>query len=1176
MPKRRQKADEELDHAEVLTHPDRDVQNLINQYVHILRQQDWGKRDYLRSVRVFWKAHPRDLNVEILIPLWAQKLEAEREKAERKGRKLPEPRYRMQLSQNYKTASIDFLHTNFPFNELIDLLGKFSEGKGFSAQFQHENLKQKLLQNFMAQYPKLVETPAAKDELLAYLKRAYHLTLQEVLKETVKRKHGVEGDKLKQLIIESVDQRCGRLDSLQVLAEQSVNRIGMDILLGAADSMKSFELAESGTIDLGDEHSRLNPIVADEKAGPASKEDEVVNVKAVPPGHVTLDDLTSRSLPVPPIASGQDRPADAAYPEFQRDYLVAAERGGLVAAESQGEALNVTVEEVSPHHVTLDGLGPCSLPSASWLNVGHADAYQEFQQADVQCEHSVAGSQSASCRDDMGEAKTCFVCASIASIPCKGHGNSPCVVEGAFCEAHCLKGVCNLCRPALIKALKTKKAGLKTCASCGSDVIDAPSICTQCNATCCNHCALRWEEATRRKKFICATDATPAVFYKERHDAARAFAKEVEAALETEKTSSPPGKWLLSFCLMMCMLNRHRQFEILKELYHVLKKVLDYQARKGLPPAAILQSERLHFSRGEQASDEFVQGITRMARDAYGRQGHQEQLESYQQRPVKPRKRAHGELPSALPVELAAESRVAVGALISNLGATNDSLNQLVHNALNQVWADSDFELYLLVLDAGNMKQSIKDLVGLFSADRCVCFEPEKTDTEIACCINSLGLRVVLDIVGSRERTMPTLFGLLDRKTNIVHLADGPVPCDGSTWDGCVVDRQTLKALDSRTDAVKGRYVFSSRWPPLDRRVVNGVNRERFRVRDPKSPFNIFVAARMDTLGPDDMRMLLEILRRIQDAILHFLGLPMFCINGILEAGRHIDEIDRVGSQPLRDARQQRGTELESPASSIVSRIKFMGSLPLLEHLQRLRENMDVAVKPRGSDGWDLYTSACVTAGLGVLSVGGRGAGGELELLGLKDLVLGNDDKADPVTERMIRDVVAFRANRALGYDIREHLDFCARHGTSFFDQARFPNEIKALIQKLAGGGAGVLDCATCAPQPPVISRGSNGELRGSSSPDPQFNSLPPDSADLWSEFSCPMAISKGPDSSGKMDNSAPEVMPPKRRASNGCFSLRSHGLARPGPHKLAGCSPRTIDLTDSDLPVARPRPPCQ
>jgi hypothetical protein len=130
---------------------------------------------------------------------------------------------------------------------------------------------------------------------------------------------------------------------------------------------------------------------------------------------------------------------------------------------------------------------------------------------------------------------------------------------------------------------------------------------------------LRWEEAraARLQKIICATDATHAEFYKERHKTASAFANEVETALETEKTDSQPGKSLLrlldSFCLMICRLNRHLQFEIFEELYPVLKKVLDYQAQKGLPPAAILQSERLHFSRGEQASDEFVQRITRMA-----------------------------------------------------------------------------------------------------------------------------------------------------------------------------------------------------------------------------------------------------------------------------------------------------------------------------------------------------------------------------------------------------------------------------------------------------------------------------------------------------------------------------------------------------------------------------------
>ena len=443
----------------------------------------------------------------------------------------------------------------------------------------------------------------------------------------------------------------------------------------------------------------------------------------------------------------------------------------------------------------------------------------------------------------------------------------------------------------------------------------------------------------------------------------------------------------------------------------------------------------------------------------------------------------------------------------------------------------------------------------------------------------------MLDIVGSHERTMPTLLQLLDSKTCIVNLADNPVPCDGSTWDGCVVDRQMFNALEGRKDAVKGLYLFSSRWPPLDPSVVNGVDRTHFRVRAPTSPFNIFVAARMDRLGPDDWRMLWEILRRIPEVILHFYGLPMFCINGILGECRNMDEKDRHGSQNLQEALKQCGTDWQ--IVSLASRIKFMGGLPLPLHIDRLRNAMDAVVAPRvrGFDGGDVYThiSTCLTAGLIVLSVGGRGDGGELELLGLECLVLGNDDKADVVTDRIIRDLIALRDNRSLGNVIREHLDRHAREGTSFFDQYRFPEDIKALIQRLAGGGTGVLNCETCKPEPQAIARESNRELVPAGSPDPPFSSQPPDSGELWSEIYCPMngmAICEGPDSSGSMDlehpllKRVPEVSDgAKRLGSLPARLLRSHGLAPPGRLKLAGSSPQTIDLASSNSPVARPRP---
>jgi hypothetical protein len=189
---------------------------------------------------------------------------------------------------------------------------------------------------------------------------------------------------------------------------------------------------------------------------------------------------------------------------------------------------SVAVEVVSPRHVTRDDQG------SGQKAVGEcfiADEALEFQQDDVQC---VAG---VSCRDEMGEAKFCFMCDSTAVIPCKGNQGSACVVQGAFCNEHCHQGVCNLCRPAF--TVKKNKAGLKTCWSCGlclysdkdSKILVTRIICKQCSAPFCNRCALRWE--TERGVFTCPTDATPAKFYNERHRAARALAIEVEIALKT-------------------------------------------------------------------------------------------------------------------------------------------------------------------------------------------------------------------------------------------------------------------------------------------------------------------------------------------------------------------------------------------------------------------------------------------------------------------------------------------------------------------------------------------------------------------------------------------------------------------------------------------------------------------
>ena len=1110
------------DDVDVLTHSDTDVQDLINEYVSIMKRYPKSKRDYLISIRKFWRDNPPALPVEILICQWKQKIEDERVKAASRGVDLDskQSQYNVELSNKYRTACLDYLEEKTSVDSMLDLLGKFET----RLTPEHENLKRKMLANFMMLHPKYAATSDledASDAFLAYLKRSNHLSLKELLRASAKRRCGVEGEKLQQLIEESMELRCGGGGGrMQELVKQSVDLscgVVVDRLLEAAASIGS---AASDAISA--EHSRVEP-----RQGVAG-----LNPDA------GLRDGDSLMTP----ASNED--------EVALNWEAVA-RGAPSACV--GVHIPVAVEVVSPRHVTRDDRGSGQEVVAECFI---ADETLEFQQDEVQC---VAGFQGVSCRDEMGEAKFCFLCESTAVIPCMGYQGSACVVQGAFCNEHCHQGVCNLCRPSF--TTKNKKAGLKTCTSCGlylyegSKVIVNRYICNKCDAPFCNRCALRWE--TKMGSFICPTDATPAEFYKERHRAARAWATKVKIALETEvrTDSSSSHKKLQTlldrFCLMFCMLNRHRQFEMLNELYCVLNMMLDYQASKRLPPSVTLLSERLYLPGGEEASDELALRIARMAKNAYGRQGPQQLFEHQY---VKPRKRAYDELLSGL----TARSRVPVGALICNLKPEPSRL-QLMCNSLKLLLKESDFDLYILALDV--QKSSIEDLVGSHRSDRCICFEPAEPDIEIASRINVLRLRVVLDIVGSHEGSK--VLQHLDRETSIVNLAGNPVPCDGSTWDGCVVDRQMLKALACRTDAVKGLYLFSSRWPPLDPSVVNGVDRKLCRVRAPTSPFNIFVAACMDRLGPADWRMLWAILRDIPDGILHFYGLPMCCINGILEESRQIDENDRLGSQNLHEVLKQRGMELKS--ASIASRIKFMGLLPLPLHIDRLRKEMDAAVAPR-FDGYDVYThtSTCLTAGLSVLSVGGRGACGELELVGLACLVLGNDGNGNFVTQRIIKDLVTLRDNSSIGDVIRKHLDGHARAGTSFFDQSRFPEEIKALIQQLADGRAGVLNCATCEQEQQVISRASNGELVLAGSPEPPFDSQPPDSGEVWNEIfgpiSGPIAICEGTDSSGKMDL----VCPPLNSAVS-----RSHGRLSATLRRRH--APTKTDLAGS-IKVACPR----
>jgi len=821
-------------------------------------------------------------------------------------------------------------------------------------------------------------------------------------------------------------------------------------------------------------------------------------------------------------------------------------------------SVGVDADVVPCHHGTNDdrGLDACQ-------EILNADACLEFQKGDIQSEILV------SCFQDITPG-SCFVCGSPAARHCEGNPGSPCVVQGSFCEKHCYQGACYLCRPAMAGPLRRIKGIDRfTCTSCSVHSSKNAAgdgtwfTCRQCKDRFCKHCALRWE--TEKVEIICPADATRADFYKERHEAARALATKVETLLNSVTTSSPSKEFLNlldRFCLMFRLLQQHQQFDISSELQQVLIMVLEYQERNVLRPSVtVSQSEWLYLPGGNEASRKFIHRIARMERNAHGRGDRPRSFEKPAGH-LKPRKRAHEDPES--PVEAATKSRVAAGALIF-IGAGHCP-NQLMCSTWKQLLEDPGVDLYILAIGCPNMKiLLISDLVSSFTRlDRWIDFSPEDNDLDIARQINGMRLRVVLDFIGSREGTRPKLLQSLDSGIYIVNFADSSPPCNGSTWNGSVVDKRVLKALEGHTDVVKGLYQFSSRRPPLDSSFVNGVDRTRCRVRAPGSTFNIFVASRMDRIGPDDRKMLWTILTGIPDAHLHFYGCPMFCINGFLEGIRELDKNECIRLQNLQAALEHCGSTLNGV--SVASRIKFMRHVSTLtQHMDRLRNEMDVALA-WGSNDDDVLTATdtCLTAGLGVLTLGRRGAGWELDFLGLGCLVLEEEDRVHSV----VQNLVELRDNHSLLEGIRQHLDGQARAGSSLFDQSRFPEEIKELIQRLNADGTGVLDFVTCQPEPHFITRASNGKLMLVSSPEPPFDSQPPDCRDVWSLASGSMECfelcdPEGPIISGNLKQGASGPVVSEATKLHGCQPAPSRRRSAPAPAPKAGISYK----------VARPRP---
>jgi len=566
---------------------------------------------------------------------------------------------------------------------------------------------------------------------------------------------------------------------------------------------------------------------------------------------------------------------------------------------------------------------------------------------------------------------------------------------------------------------------------------------------------MHWEPAPGGTDICCGDRAR---FYKDRCTDARKLAADVETALanmnQREQIGVHVEKLLTTFGYMIVLLNRFRQFAMLIELFDLLMRVLDLEGKLRLE-ASVTRSEALRIHLPRREYEELNKKIALMSSSS------KELDPASICRPVT--------YPFRARARQAVMQKDTWAVLIFDL-AGDHPLPQLTVSTLISLGKNKDIDVLIYALSEPDLSSTIiKELVDQFKGDgtgkpRWIQLDANKNDEEISEQMKKDNVTFLVDMVGTQNGSRKGLRFYATHTISFLNDPGLPPESADSKWTQFVVDASMLKAVDRGHDTwiQKDLCIFSSWQPPLHPSFVSGVDRGSRRERGTQAPFNIFINTSLDRIPPAEM--LWTILKEIPEVVLYFFGHPEGCIPTIL--------------MEATEFARNKGLD----AANFHSRVVFWGWLPLSEHIQRIRDIIDLAFT------WGDYpghtsTNACLTAGTPVLAVegscGGGGApawvpAGMLMFLGLSFMVVQNDETVIPSVVDAIKELIE---NPEVLLRVGEWLDKHANAKTSFFDQDRTMNDLNILMRKLSRGEKGILDCASQEPQPQLFLRGANGKI---------------------------------------------------------------------------------------------------
>jgi hypothetical protein len=289
--------------------------------------------------------------------------------------------------------------------------------------------------------------------------------------------------------------------------------------------------------------------------------------------------------------------------------------------------------------------------------------------------------------------------------------------------------------------------------------------------------------------------------------------------------------------------------------------------------------------------------------------------------------------------------------------------------------------------------------------------------------------------------------------------------------DAVAVDQGMLKACgpdSSPDDAKREDVLVLSCWQScMYEPYLESVDQHQ---RAQRTTFNIFCPVPLNRIDEELLSLIWMLLFSIDQAVIIFYANPMYDV-------KEVEDKARIFAAEK---------ELD-PEEFVRKRIVMWFYLPMVEHLRRIREEVDVAI---AYGNYPAHTAAhtVMLAGRPVVAVEGLSGGGGLSghvpasmnvFVGLGALTVANGT-VEEVEAKVLSLLKQLHREPHLLDAICNHLDSLRRGKRALCDPDRCKADVLLGLELLLAqdGPRSIINCATCNPESPLLATDAEGKLK--------------------------------------------------------------------------------------------------